>query len=141
MSRPGFTAMAKVETPGGGVKLLNEDRYRDLAKRLRPGLYKMTLEAHVENRSADQNKYLHAEPFPKLMEAFGYDSMEELKRDLMGECWGWTVSPITQQHVPVRPHTSEMNVEECTFFIDWLIPWGTQRGVLIDPPKKTETAA
>ena len=37
-------------------------------------------------RSVDQNAYLHAGPFPVLAEELGYESIEELKLALMGEC-------------------------------------------------------
>lgn len=89
-------------------------------------------------RSLDQNAYLHAQPFPLLAEHFG-DSVEGVKHDLMGECWGWKTSPITGLQVPVKPNTSDMTVDECTFFIDWLIPWAlTQHGVDIPWPEKAD---
>lgn len=87
-------------------------------------------------RSLDQNAYWHAVPFPLLQEALGYDSIEELKFDLMGEKWGWTTTKHGN-HIPVKPHTSEMTVEECTEFIDWLIPWAmTKHGVTIPLPNE-----
>lgn len=89
-------------------------------------------------RSQDMNKYLHAVPFPILAEYFG-DSIEGTKLDLMGECFGWKKSPTTGRDVPVKPHTSDMTVEESTFFVDWLIPWAAQQhGVVIPLPKESE---
>lgn len=87
-------------------------------------------------RSLDQNAYLHTHPFPLLAEHFG-DSIEGVKLDLMGQCWGWKTSPVTGREMPVKPRTSEMTVDECTFFIDWLIPWAaTEHGVLIPLPSE-----
>lgn len=86
-------------------------------------------------RSIDQNKYLHAVPFPILALHLG-DSIEGVKFDLMGEKWGWTTTKHGN-HIPVKPHTSEMTVEECTEFIDWLIPWAmTKHGVTIPLPNE-----
>ena len=84
-------------------------------------------------RSLDQNAYLHAEPFPKLAEHFG-DSVEGVKFDLMGTFWGWTKSPITGRDVPVIAKTSDMDVEQCGKFIDWLVPFAIGHGVDVDYP-------
>ena len=84
-------------------------------------------------RSLNQNAYLHAHPFPLLADHFG-DSIEGTKLDLMGEFWGWKRSPVTGKDVPVKPHTSDMSVDECTLFIDWLIPWAAKQGVLVPYP-------
>lgn len=86
-------------------------------------------------RSLDQNGYLHAVPFPLLADAIG-DSVEGVKFDLMGEKWGWTTT-AHGRHIPVKPHTSDMTVDECTEFIDWLIPWAaTNHGVVIPYPNE-----
>lgn len=99
------------------------ETYRRQLQRLPLGRYTVTVEQYVPNRTKAQSDYLHAGPFRILKREFGFDSMEELKRALMGECWGWTTCPLTKQPVPVKAHTSAMTVEECTEFIDWLIPW------------------
>lgn len=89
-------------------------------------------------RSLDQNAYLHRHPFPILAEYFG-DSLEGVKLSLMGEMWGWKTCPITGREIPVKPNTSDMSVEECTLFIDWLIPWAlTEHGVEIPLPSRAE---
>lgn len=86
-------------------------------------------------RSVDQNAYLHAVPFPLLAAHFG-DSIEGVKYDLMGEKWGLKPSAVDPARlVPVKPSTASMTVEECTEFIDWLIPWAlTEHGVSIPLP-------
>jgi hypothetical protein len=76
-------------------------------------------------RSLDQNAYLHRQPFRLLADYVG-DSIEGVKLSLMGECWGWKRCPITGRDIPVQPNTSDMSVEECTEFIDWLIPWALE---------------
>lgn len=93
---------------------------------------------HVPKRTNHQNDYLHVSPFP-IMAAFMGQSITETKRDLMGECWGWTKNDKTGLLHPVREHTSEMNVEEATFFIDWLIPWALEKwGVSIPLPTEVQ---
>lgn len=87
-------------------------------------------------RSLDMNAYLHGVPFPLIAEHVG-DSIEGVKLDLMGECFGWKKSSTTGRDVPNKPRTSEMTVEESAFFVDWLIPWAAQTlGVLIPLPKE-----
>ena len=108
------------------------------------GAYDLVLKPHQAQRSLDQNAYLHAEPFPKLARHFGC-SVEQVKHDLMGECFGWVESKIAPGRlVPFMPHTSQMTVKQCTFFIDWLIPWAlTEHGVSITLPgewQQTEAA-
>jgi hypothetical protein len=96
----------------------------------------LTVEQTPRQRTHPQNAYLHAVCFPLVAEFCG-QSVEETKRDLMGECWGWMTSPISGREVPVRPHTSEMSVEECIYFIDWLIPWAKTK-LEIDIPLPNE---
>jgi hypothetical protein len=82
---------------------------------------------HKAKRSLDQNSYLHAEPFPKLAAKWG-ESVDRTKLICMAEFWGW--EPVTVKGVraflPVKSHTSDMTVQECTLFINWLIPWAAQ---------------
>lgn len=120
-SRPGFRVSAQVVK--GRLTFVDETDYRSKVNQLPDGAYDVVIEKYVPQRSNPQNAYLHAGPFPILMEEFGYTRIEDLKRDLMGECWGWAKSPVTGKDIPIRVHTSEMNVEECTHFIDWLITW------------------
>ena len=90
---------------------------------------------HTRRRSLDQNAYLHAEPFPKLSAAWG-ESITRTKLICMGEFWGWEPCKATRAYLPVKAHTSDMTVEECTTFIDWLIPWAAEEhGVEIQLPE------
>jgi hypothetical protein len=105
--------------------------------RLKEGRVVVKIEQPASKRTVDQNAYLHAVPFPILAEHFG-DSVEGVKLDLMGEKWGWKPSPLDPARlVPVKPNTSSMTIEECTQFIDWLIPWAAMNhGVLIPLPNE-----
>jgi hypothetical protein len=90
---------------------------------------------HRKQRSLDQNAYLHAEPFPKLAAAMG-ESVSRTKLICMGEFWGWEMSTAARVLLPVKAHTSDMTVEECTTFIDWLLPWALEEhGVAVELPE------
>lgn len=111
--------------------------FRAAMRRMKPGPVVVTVEQPKTKRTLDQNAYWHAVPFPILAEHFGC-SVEDLKYDLMGEKWGWKPSPLNPHRmVPVRPHTSEMSIEEGVEFTEWLIAWAaTEHGVLIPLPKE-----
>lgn len=101
----------------------------------------VVIRKHRKQRSLDQNAYLHAEPFPKLAKEWG-ESIARTKLICMGEFWGWEMSKATRVLLPAKAHTSDMSVEECTTFIDWLIPWAlTEHGVEIDLPEQWEAVA
>jgi hypothetical protein len=73
-------------------------------------------------RSNEQNALIHAVA-SALADHCG-NSLGEMKLLLMGECWGWQT--VRGHEIPVKPHTSDMTVEEATQFIDWLLPWSAQ---------------
>lgn len=127
--------------PGG---LLCLDRPKDYARYVRSfkGLFiELTLRKQRTKRSLDQNAYWHGIPFPLLQEALGYDSIEELKYDLMGACWGWTRSKAGHE-IPIKPHTSSMSTAEGAEFTDWLVRFGAMlpSPVLIPLPNEAEAA-
>ena len=130
-TRPSFSIGCTIQS--GRVELDSEAQYRSLVRNMPEGRYTIKVEKYVPQRSLDQNAYLHAGPLPVLKREFGYDSTEELKRDLMGECWGWTTSPITGRQIPMREHTSDMDVQEFSHFIDWLIPWAMVKWGIVLP--------
>lgn len=92
-------------------------------------------------RSLKQNAYWHDVPFPLLLEACGYDSIEELKYDLMGTCWGWTRTKAGHE-IPIKAHTSELTTAEGAYFTEWLVQFGAQlpRPVIIPLPNEAEAA-
>lgn len=119
-------ARAQIDAVWTGSRLeLDRAEFRRLCAALPIGPVIVTAQVPKSQRSLDQNAYLHAVPFPILAKELGC-SIPEVKRDLMGACWGWKVSPITGKDVPLREHTAEMTVEDCTFFIDWLLPWAAE---------------
>ena len=86
---------------------------------------------HVQ-RSRDQNAYIHAVPIPILAAEFGY-TIPEMKFVLMGACFGWKT--VAGHEMPIKAHTSEMTVEECTQFIEWIVPWAmVNHGITIPLP-------
>lgn len=86
-------------------------------------------------RSLNQNAYLHAEPFLKLAAAWG-ESVARTKLVCMGEFWGYEPCKRTGLMLPVKAHTSDMSVQECKTFIDWLIPWSNEEGVDVEEPRR-----
>jgi hypothetical protein len=78
----------------------------------------------TDQRSLDQNAYLHAGPLPIFADYMGC-SVPEAKYYLMGECWGWHT--VGGREIPMKPSTSEMTVAECRHFIDWLLPWALEK--------------
>jgi hypothetical protein len=113
-------------TEDGRLELSSKQAYHLGLKAMRPGPKTIIIKDQAAKRTLDQNAYLHAGPFQVLAEFFG-ESVEQTKYVLMGECFGWTRDAITQREIPVKPSTSSMTVEECTFFIDWLIPWAQEK--------------
>ena len=91
-------------------------------------------------RSLDQNAYMHAVVFPMLAREIG-DSVEGVKRDCMGEKWGWVDSKIKGYPIPLLT-TSQMSVEQCSEFIEWVIPWAMNfHGVSIPLPHEADLDA
>lgn len=126
--------------PGG---LLVLDRPKDYARHLRSlrGQYvEIIARKRRSKRSLDQNAYWHAVPFPLLAEALGYDSIEELKFDLMGEKWGWLETKAGNR-VPVKAHTSQLTTAEGAEFTDWLIRFGATLPTPCIIPLPNEVAA
>jgi hypothetical protein len=111
--------------------------FKAAMRRMKAGRVVVKIEQPATKRTLDQNAYLHAVPFPILAEYFG-SSVEDIKHDLMGEKWGWKPSPLNPHRmIPVLAETSKMTVEQCTEFIDWLLPWAaTEHGVLIPLPNE-----
>lgn len=121
-----------------------EETERDLRRAHFGGLAGQRVEVIIRKertkRSLDQNAFIHAVPVTILAGHFG-ESMPDMKLILMGECWGWRFDPIAGREIPIKAHTSDMTVEECTYFIDWVIPWAmVEHGVSIPLPSEAEAA-
>jgi hypothetical protein len=118
----------------GGLLVL--DRPKDYAKHLRSlaGQYvEIVARKRRTKRSLDQNAYIHVAA-TLASEHTGY-TLAEVKLIWMGECWGWHT--VAGHELPVKPHTSDMTVDEASYFIDWVGPWSLEHmGVEIPPPER-----
>lgn len=86
-------------------------------------------------RTLDQNKYLHAVPFPLLAEYWGED-IETAKLLVLGECFGWH-DTRDGHRFPIKPSSSLLTTEEGSHLIEWLPPWAmTNFGVEIPLPRE-----
>lgn len=126
-------------TDAGELVIDHEPRYRETLKILAGKRVEWVIRKPKSKRSLDMNAYLHSEtgPFRLLAEHFG-DSIEGVKYDLMGECFGWVAGPVSGKLIPVKAHSSDMTIEESKYFVDWVIPWAAQNhGVVIELPGET----
>lgn len=89
-------------------------------------------------RSLDQNAYLHAGPLPILADYWGED-IATTKLLVLGECFGWK-DTRDGHRLPLKPHTSDLTVEEMSHLIEWLPPWAMVN-FGVDIPLPNEVAA
>ena len=125
-------------TDAGKPVIEDVPRYRQALRAFAGKPCEWVLRAPKSKRSLDMNAYLHAEtgPFRLLAEYFG-DTVEGVKYDLMGECFGWVKGPVSGKLIPAKAHTSDMTREESVYFVDWVIPWAAQHhGVVIPLPRE-----
>lgn len=107
-------------------------------RRLAGKAVELVIRKERTKRSRDQNDFIHAVPVRILADHFG-ETLPDMKLILMGECWGWRLDPICGREIPVKAHTSDMTVEECSYFIDWIIPWAmSNHGVAIPLPNEVD---
>jgi hypothetical protein len=90
----------------------------------------------VRKRSLKQNAGFHAMVSP-WAQSEGYD-IAELKRDLLGEVFGWRedVSPLSQQRMPNKPHTSDLSVEEFSLLIERTLQIAAECNVFLLAPNE-----
>jgi hypothetical protein len=112
-------------------------RFAAVRRKLAGKRAEVVLRRPRSKRSLDQNAYAHKWPFRLLAEHFG-DSIEGVKLDLLGECFGWVPAPITNRLVPAKPHTSGLTIKEFSHFIEWLVMFGASHGVIIPLPGEVE---
>ena len=91
----------------------------------RGGQWRVTVEPYKRKRTLDQNAYLHAVPLKIISQHTGHD-LEELKEYLCGEAFGWKEITIGERTIskPVKT-TSQLNVEQFTWFIEWVLAWAS----------------
>ena len=69
-----------------------------------------------QRRSGAQNDGFHAMIVP-WAHSEGHD-VDDLKRDLLGTVFGWRDSPLGEQRIPLKPHTSDLTVEEFSELVE-----------------------
>lgn len=89
------------------------------------GQWRVTVEPYRRKRSLDQNAYLHAVPLKLICDHTGH-SLDDMKEYLCGEAFGWKQIEFKNRTIsrPVKT-TSELNVEEFSWFIEWVIAWAS----------------
>lgn len=123
----------------GRLELDDSHAFRQAMWRMRPGPVVIKVERPIVHRSLAQNAYWHACVFPPIAEHCGY-TIPETKLVLLGECWGW--HDVGAHQLPIKPSTSELTVEEGTYFTDWVIPWAAEHlNVRIMLPKEYGVAS
>ena len=139
MATPTPIFVGRVDT-AGRVRLNDIGLFYRWTRTLTEQVIEVVVRKRRTRRTLDQNAYIHAVPIPMLADHFG-NTIPEMKLALMGECWGWKRDPATGKELPIKPHTSEMDVEECTHFIEWVIPWAaTEHQFVIPYPSEVEAA-
>lgn len=105
--------------------LLALDRPRDYARHVRSFAGKfveVVIRKQRTKRSLDQNSFIHVAATIASNHT-GY-TIAEVKLLWMGECWGWHT--VGGHELPVKPHTSDMTVDEARYFIEWLPIWSLE---------------
>lgn len=92
---------------------------------------------YKSNRSLQQNSFLHAVPLRIICDETGYD-IEDMKAYLMGEAFGWEEFEIMgQKRKRPRLSTSELNVEQFSWFMEWIEKWAAEAlGLIIPKPNE-----
>lgn len=138
MSSPAFVAFVQ----DGKPRLDFPSQFFAYVKRFEGEEIEITVSKRKAQRTDRQNRALHAMLTPWAHEA-GY-SLDELKRALMGEVFGWQTqrNPITGQdaQVPVRPHTSALNVADFCHLIDEALRIAAECGVILVAPDEYRKA-
>ena len=83
-------------------------------------------------RSMAQNDAFHAMVRPWAKEE-GWD-IDELKRDLLGTVFGWEGSPLGENRVPKKPHTSQLTKEEFVELMERTVEIAARQGVILQLP-------
>ena len=101
--------------------------------------WRIIIEPYRKRRSLDQNAYIHAVPLKLMSEKTGYP-VEDIKTYMCGEWSGWSESEVFgKKRVKPRLTTSQMNVEQMTEFIEFLIWYGADKmGLLIPYPNEEQ---
>ena len=126
----------KVESDGW-LRLDRERDHRAYLHRLKGQRVEVVVRKVRTQRSQQQNKYLHGVVLPLLAEAFGNDVHEHdaLHYALLAECFG--TYEVLGRQVPKRT-SSQLSVAEFQEYLDWLIRFGAEHGVIVPLPNEVE---
>jgi hypothetical protein len=94
------------------------------------------IEKFIEQRTLRQIRGFHAMLAPWAKDR-GH-TVEDLKSDLMGEVFGWNekVSPLTHRLMPLRPHTSTLNIEDYGHLIEQTLLIAAEDSYLLESPSE-----
>ena len=105
---------------------LRRENCRQYIDELDPGKkWRVTICEYRKRRSNEQNSYIHAVPLKIMSDHTGY-TMDEMKEYCCGEFTGWEGYSIMGKTLqrPIRS-TSQMDTEEMSRFIEWMIWFGS----------------
>jgi len=126
------TPIFRGRVEAGKLKLDHRDEFAALLKRLEGKEIELTLRRYRQQRSPNQNRYLHAVVIPLLAGHCGYDA-EEMKTALKlrflrreGEAHG--LARVSS--------TADLSTEEMTEFIDNVRRLATEIGCSIPSPNE-----
>jgi hypothetical protein len=114
-----------------------KDQFRRWVQQFRPGTrIVLVAKRYLRRRTLDQNAGFHAMITPWAQQE-GHD-IDELKRDLMGEIFGWleVASLVTGEvkYVPRIPHTSDLDTEQFSLLIERTLEIAARCGVYLVSP-------
>lgn len=124
---PLFTGMVI----GGKFRLDNKARFAKLVKSLEGKQIAITLGAHENLRSLSQNGWYWGVAVPILAGHLGYDK-EECHQALKWHL----LRTHTDSKVPTVRSTSELSTREFSQYMDDIVRFGTEMGVLIPLPNE-----
>jgi len=135
-NRPGFTLRA---TKTGDETIFDRERFKQLWRRLRDGEYDLTVEKHVDSRTAKQNAYYHAVVVDMLADYWGVDH-DDAHELIKLHCNKKTVNVVDKDtgevdEVTIGASTANLNKEEWSLFIERCQRWAAMEFhvVLPDP--------
>jgi hypothetical protein len=99
--------------------------------------YRVSVELYRPARSLEQNAYFHAVPLKIIADHTGY-GLDDIKAYLMGKAFGSREVEIAGETIS-RPlkGTSDLNVEQFSWLIEWTISWAAQMlGLTIPYPQE-----
>lgn len=119
----------------GQFKLDDRKKFIEWVKRFAGHEVVLTVKQKRSQRSLDQNAYWWAVPVRILAEELGYTD-SQMHYALLGECFGYRPGPAGHA-IPNVPSSSELNTEQFSHLIDWVLTWApTELNVRIPAPSE-----